>query len=149
MAVADDRPLPAGFFKDKIVFVGLNLKSRIGPSQRESFGTPFDQATYGTEIHATATSNLLSGDWIDRLARGQEFAVGFFVATTLMLIILLSSGVTLLSWLVGSLVVMFGSQYLLFSLGLAIPVVVAAGFGIVCGLLFRILLSTPLYGRRG
>lgn len=147
MTVSDDHPLPKGYFKNKIVFVGLNLKSRTGPSQRESFVTPFDQTTYGTEIHATAASNLLSQDWISRLRPRFEYLVGFCVATSVAAALLFSSGAMLLLWLMGGLGVVFAGQYLAFLLGWAIPVVGAVGFGLFSGLLFRIMLTTPVYSR--
>lgn len=147
MAVADDHPLPKDYFNKKIVFVGLNLKSRTGPSQRESFVTPFDQVTYGTEIHATAASNLLSGDWISRLGVRSELVIGFILATCLAAVILQSSGTMLMVWLFGGIGVVVATQYLIFLMGCAIPVVSSAGFGIFCGLLFRIMLSTPVYMR--
>ena len=147
MTVSDDHPLPKGYFSNKIVFVGLNLKSRTGPSQRESFVTPFDQTTYGTEIHATAASNLLSRDWISRLKPRFELALGFCVAACVAAVLLQASGAMLMAWLLGALGFVFASQYLVFLLGWAVPVVSAVGFGLFCGLLFRIMLTTPGYGR--
>lgn len=147
MAVADDHPLPKDYFNKKIVFVGLNLKSRTGPSQRESFVTPFDQVTYGTEIHATAASNLLSGDWISRLGIRYELVIGFILVTCLAGVILQSSGSMLMLWLFGGIGIVLAAQYLIFLLGCAIPVVSSIVFGIFCGLLFRIMLSTPVYVR--
>ena len=147
MTVSDDHPLPEGYFRDKIVFIGLNLKSRTGPSQRESFATPFDQITYGTEIHATAASNLLSGDWLSRLRPRFELVVGFCVSACIVAVLLQSSGAMLLFWLMGAMAVVFAGQYLCFLLGWAVPVVSPVAFGIFCGLLFRIMLSTPVYGR--
>ena len=147
MAVAEDRPLPPGFFKDKIVFVGLNLKSRNGPSQRESFVTPFDQLTYGTEIHATAASNLMSGDWISRLPKKYELLLQFFLAASIALVLLSCSGFMLISCLLGILGGVLAIQFMLFLFGVAIPTVGAVGLGAFCGLLFRIMLSTPLYSR--
>lgn len=144
MAVADDKPLPKGMFTDKIVFVGLNLKSRTGPSQREAFVTPFDQGTFGTEIQATATSNILSQDWISRLSPRSEVVVAGVVATLFALLLMSSSGVTLIGYLVGSLILVFTAQYLMFLLKLAVPIVEPVWFGIFCGLLFRIMLSHPI-----
>jgi adenylate cyclase len=144
MAVADDKPLPKGMFTDKIVFVGLNLRSRTGPSQREAFVTPFDQGTFGTEIQATAASNILSQDWISRLSPRVEIIVAGVVATLFALLLMSSSGVALIGYLIGSLILVFTSQYLMFLLKVAVPIVEPVSFGVFCGLLFRIMLSNPL-----
>ena len=58
--------LPPGFFKDKIVFVGLSLVAASGPKEsKDSFRTPFRGGTrgntFGAEIHATIAGNLLEG----------------------------------------------------------------------------------------
>lgn len=147
-AVSDDHPLPRGFFTDKIVFVGLNLKSRTGPSQRESFVTPFDPVTYGTEIHATAASNLLSGDWISRLSRRHEVLLGFCLSTIVAALLMFTSGGMMLASLIGSLCVVTLTQLILFCwFEWAVPIVTALGFGLFCGVLFRIVLSTPVHFR--
>jgi len=55
--------LPPGFFKDKIVFVGLSMDAAAGPQQKDAFLTPFrgshGRSTFGVEIHATVADNLL------------------------------------------------------------------------------------------
>lgn len=144
MAVADDKPLPKGMFTDKIVFVGLNLRSRTGPSQREAFVTPFDQGTFGTEIQATAASNILSEDWISRLSPRSEVVVAGILSTFFALLLMSSSGMSLIGYLVGSIILVFTTQYLMFLFKLAVPIVEPVWFGIFCGLLFRIMLSHPL-----
>ncbi len=64
-----DPPLPPELVKDKIVFVGLLLRSGTGPAEKDSFLTPFYNygRTFGVEIHATSAANLLRGDWIRRI----------------------------------------------------------------------------------
>lgn len=58
-------PLPSKIFKDKIVFVGLSLRTELGPSQKDSYLTPFGRM-FGVEIHATAAANLITKNWIHR-----------------------------------------------------------------------------------
>jgi adenylate cyclase len=58
--------LPAGFFRDKVVFVGASLVAAAGPTEaKDSFRTPFRGGTrgntFGAEIHATIAANLLEG----------------------------------------------------------------------------------------
>jgi len=61
-------------FKDKIVYVGLMLKTDLGPIQKDSFMTPFWKGgiIFGVEIHATAAGNLMEGKWIRRSDKLQE-----------------------------------------------------------------------------
>jgi CHASE2 domain-containing sensor protein len=148
MALSDESPLPREVFKDKIVFVGLNLRSRTGPSQREAFVTPFDAATYGTEIHATATSNLLSKDWISRMPIRAEVVLSALLAAAFSLVLLTASGFMLLAYLTFTGLLLLSLQYLAFLLGWAIPVVTPLVFGLFCGLLFRILLGNSSAGAK-
>lgn len=81
----DSVPFPPERLRGKIVFVGLKLRSEIGPEQKDSFLTSFDEngRHYGVEIHATAAANLLSRDWIRRLTPAREL----FVLTLLLAVI--------------------------------------------------------------
>lgn len=69
-----DKPVPAEAFRSKIVFVGFNQKTELGAAQKDSYLTPFTQngETFGVEIHATATANLLQRDWIKRRSSAAE-----------------------------------------------------------------------------
>ena len=148
MALSEESPLPPEVFRDKIIFVGLNLRSRTGPSQREAFATPFDAATFGTEIHATATSNLLSKDWISRLSVHREVVLSALIAAAFSLVLLATSGFMLLVYLTGVALVLLAGQYLALLLGWAIPVVTPLLFGLFCGLLFRILMGNSSPGAK-
>ncbi len=148
MAISDESPLPAEVFKDKIVFVGLNLRSRTSPSQQEAFITPFDSMTFGTEIHATAASNLLSRDWIKRVPLSQEVGAQATMAAALCLLLLVASGGMLIAYVTGCVIGALAIQYLAFLLGVFIPVVTPLVFGAFCGLLFRILLSHSASGAK-
>lgn len=61
-------PLPRETFENKIVFIGLSLRTDIGPTQKDTYQTPFSSSgsTFGVEIQATAAANLLEGRWIRR-----------------------------------------------------------------------------------
>jgi len=71
--------LPPGFFRDKIVFVGLSQATAAGPAAKDAFLTPFRGAggelTYGVEIHATLAANLLESRRIRLLPRPAEAAL--------------------------------------------------------------------------
>lgn len=73
-------PLPEEFVRDKIVLVGLMLRTETGPAQKDSFLTPFGRM-FGVEIHATAAANIGSGSWIKRADRLTE--LGILSATAL------------------------------------------------------------------
>lgn len=70
-ALDPDRWLPEGFFRGKIVFVGLSDRSATGLAAKDAFSTPFTgdrgETTYGVEIHATIAANLLERRQIDLL----------------------------------------------------------------------------------
>jgi adenylate cyclase len=141
LVVSNERPLPPEVFKDKIVFVGFTQRGEAGISPRPVFVTPFDSVTSSAELHATATSNLLSRDWISRLPIRWELVAQFVLAAAAMLVILLSSTVMLPVYILGGLCGVVASHYLIFLLGLALPVVVPLTVGTLGGLLARIILG--------
>jgi adenylate cyclase len=69
-ALGADRLLSPGFFRDKLVFVGLSQAAAAGEAAKDTFATPFGGGehtlTSGVEIHATVAGNLLEGKRIDR-----------------------------------------------------------------------------------
>jgi adenylate cyclase len=71
--------LPPGFFKDKIVFVGLSRDADPGLVQKDSFPTPFRGTTFGVEIHATIAANLVENRQIKLLDRRLEGAMLFLL----------------------------------------------------------------------
>ncbi|HEV8337459.1 MAG TPA: adenylate/guanylate cyclase domain-containing protein [Candidatus Polarisedimenticolia bacterium] len=78
-ALEPERHLPAGFFKGKIVFVGIARSSAAGPAAKDAFLTPFrgasGESTFGVEIHATLAANLLEGKRIGLLPGAAEAAL--------------------------------------------------------------------------
>lgn len=67
-------PVPAEKLRDKVVFVGLSLRTELGPAQKDSYLTSFPQhgRMYGVELHATAAGNLAAQNWIRRASRWAE-----------------------------------------------------------------------------
>jgi len=66
----DPSLLAPGFFRDKIVFVGLSMDSAPGDAKKDAFLTPFSQhgsTTFGVEIHATLAANFLERRRIELL----------------------------------------------------------------------------------
>lgn len=87
--------VPAGFFRDRFVFVGGRYTTASLQAGKDEFGNPYsvrrgEKLMPGVEIHATAYANLLHGDWLRRLAPATErwilALVGFFVAVGLSLV---------------------------------------------------------------
>jgi serine/threonine protein kinase len=135
--IADEGRIPADVFKDKIVFVGLNLQSRTGPSQRETFESPFNSSIFGTEIHAMAASNYLKTDWIMRPSKSLQHAISFglalFCAVLISAMVGLVSVVTFGLLLCATLAIQFG----LFLLGTYVALVVPLFLGCSAGFLIR------------
>jgi len=118
--------LPPSILKDKIVFVGLNLRSELGPSQKDSYRTPFYKrgSMFGVEIQATATANLLTHKWIKRAGEWTEglllSLVTFLVTVTIFYLRPQYAGLVL----VGTILAWFTISYFAFLGGLFIPGVI-------------------------
>ncbi len=70
---------PAGFFRDKIVFVGTRPKTTVPDGEQDEFETPYSRWTGesvgGVEIQIVAFLNLMNGDWLRRPAGWVELCV--------------------------------------------------------------------------
>ena len=77
--------LPQSTFKDKIVFVGLSLRTELGPAQKDAYRTPFYNrgSMFGVEIQATAAANLLTKHWIKR---GSAWSEGLILFVTTLIV---------------------------------------------------------------
>lgn len=117
-----EKPMPAQVFKDKVVFVGLALRTDTGPAQKDMFATSYGGArTFGTEIHATATSNLMHGDWIRRGAASVE-QLGEALVAMGVSFLLISVGPALGGAVVGGAIVLWAiAAFLAFSAGWFLP----------------------------
>jgi adenylate cyclase len=117
-----ERPLPADLFKDKIVFVGLVLRTDAGPAQKDIFRSPFfGSHIFGSEIHATAAANILEHTWIRRGALMIELLFLSALALVLASTIILSSPVRGGLVLLGAIVLWLLSSYIAFLNLLFIP----------------------------
>jgi adenylate cyclase len=74
-AIAPDQ-LPEGFFQNKIILIGANIRTGEGIDRKDEFRNPFvdweyvsqtDQFMPGVEVHATILLNLYRGDWLRRV----------------------------------------------------------------------------------
>lgn len=101
--------VPKEYIKDKIVFVGLALRTGLGAEQKDRFLTPFGDI-FGVEIHATEAANLAEGNWIRRPSPQTERIIGstltFLSCFLIMIVKPVRAGIfTLLAatlWLAGS-----------------------------------------------
>ncbi|MBM6593705.1 CHASE2 domain-containing protein [Microvirga pudoricolor] len=98
-ALDPDGFLPKGFFKDRIVFVGLSLKAAPTPDSgaADTFPTPYTLAdntvTAGVEIQATILDNLRHGLFITPVAR--PAMAGLVIAAAFLAMLLCGTG---MSW---------------------------------------------------
>ncbi|MBI1884677.1 MAG: adenylate/guanylate cyclase domain-containing protein [Chlamydiae bacterium] len=116
-------PINPQFFQDKIVFVGLSLRTALGPAEKDAYLTPFskDGRMFGVEIHATATENLITGQWIRRAPKYLELGVLFLVTWLLSLLLLSISPVPGIFFLAGAPSLWALAAYEIFLKGLFIP----------------------------
>jgi CHASE2 domain-containing sensor protein len=84
---------PAGYFSDKIVFIGTQPKTSVADSEPDEFCTPYtrwtSETTGGVEIMITAALNLIRDDWLRRPAwwiEGMGLVLAGFVGGTLCLV---------------------------------------------------------------
>jgi adenylate cyclase len=90
--------LPPGFFRDKIVFVGLSLKAAATPDSgaADTFLTPYtlssEAVTAGVEVQATILDNLRHGLFIEPISRPLTIAI--LIAAALLAAALCGSGMS-------------------------------------------------------
>jgi serine/threonine protein kinase len=138
--ISDETRIPAEAFKGKRVLVGLNLQSRAGPSQREAFASPFDTSVFGTEIHATATSNILNRDWIRRTSSTLEMFVCLGLVSVLLAVLSLLGGRAAIVASAAITAAALLVQYVCFATGVFVPLLVPVVFGVLGGFILRIWL---------
>ena len=66
---------PSGYFSNKVVFVGANLKTYFSGQRKDEYPTPYTQKGAfipGVEVQATQFLNLYRHDWLRRFPRGVE-----------------------------------------------------------------------------
>jgi adenylate cyclase len=65
---------PAGFFANKVVFVGSSVKTQASGERRDEFRTPYTGMGFGpgVDVQATQALNLIRGDWLTRVPRSLE-----------------------------------------------------------------------------
>ncbi len=141
-AMQTEKPLPAHVFKDKVVYVGVAMRTAIGPAQKDVFGTPFyGELISGTEIHATAASNLIEGKWVSRGSFALELFSLSFAALASSAAILALSPLPAFLVMLGLLIGWFAGSYFMFLSGAFIPGIML--FSVVIPL--ALLVSTLVY----
>ncbi len=119
-----EKSLPKQMLEGKTVYIGLLLRTDIGPAQKDIFASPFGGNIFGVEVHATAAANLLDKSWIRRASALSECLwSALFVA--IITVVLLS-----VSPIIGALIVIAvalvwaGGSLFLFHAGYFLPGVV-------------------------
>lgn len=123
--------LPDGFFRGKIVFVGLSEAAATGLAAKDAFPTPYrderGRTTYGVEIHATVAANLVEGRAIDLLPPGIEALLLMLLPVLALLVFVRLGPLYGAAALVGLALLPWGTAYIAFAEGgLWTPVVIAS-----------------------
>ncbi len=82
-ALAADEFCPAGYFSNKVVFVGGNVKTVFSGQRKDEYRTPYTvrgEFVPGLEVQATQYLNLIRGDWLSRLSPRAELILVVFCA---------------------------------------------------------------------
>ena len=78
-AALTDHDVPAEFFRDKVVVIGLHPDDLVTTTGREKFATPWTHfggtMTPAVEILATSLGNLIQGIWLRRIPIGTQVCV--------------------------------------------------------------------------
>jgi CHASE2 domain-containing sensor protein len=106
---------------------------------------------FGTEIHATLTSNILKKDWISRMPAGFELIA--VVATGLISTLAsgICAGISGLAISAAVLTLVAAVQYYLFLNGIFTPLITPVVLGFVAGLVLRLIIApaSSKFGQRG
>lgn len=85
----DPAQTPDDFFRDKLVFIGASTLTKFSGGRKDSYVNPYSllvdegqRFIAGVEIQATATLNLLRGDWLTKVSKR---TTGWIVSLTGML----------------------------------------------------------------
>ncbi len=142
--------LPVGLFKDKVVFIGLGLRSSTGPSQRDAFVTPYGGGVFGAELHATATANILNREWIRAVPPLTHGLVLFIAAAAIIGCLITLPGLLAIISLAGLISAILTTQFVLFLECLYVPVTTGIVWGCFAGCVLKIVAGTPhaVYVRR-
>jgi CHASE2 domain-containing sensor protein len=78
---------PTNYFRGKIVFIGTQPKTSVADGEHDEFSTPYtrwtDKTSGGIEIMATASLNLMNGDWLRRADSRVELVILILIGVLL------------------------------------------------------------------
>ena len=78
LALETNALCPAGFFSNKVVLIGANLKTYASGQRKDEFRTPYTKGyAFGpaVDVQATQVLNLLRKDWLTRPSTGLEIVL--------------------------------------------------------------------------
>ena len=112
-------PIPESMVKDKVIYVGLVLRTGLGAAQKDIFPTTFGNI-FGVEIHATQASNLIHKNWINRPSLNTELMIGSVVLFGFLMILLRAKPVTagtllvaiVIGWFVAATICVYNNFFL-------------------------------------
>lgn len=77
-AIATNDFVPAGYFSNKVVFVGGAVKSMFSGERKDEYRTPYTKGGAfipAIDVQATLFLNLIRGDWLTRTGRQAELFI--------------------------------------------------------------------------
>ena len=128
-----DRPISKSLVEGRTVYVGLLMRSDTGPAQKDVFQTPYGGGgIFGVEVHATASANLRSNNWLSRPSSTMELLrsgiILFVLATVIGLLNPVWGGVVLgvsvIGWFAISYISFLSGYFLsgVIPIGVALPI---------------------------
>lgn len=135
--LSEENRVPVEALRDKIVVVGLSLRGRNGPAQRDTFSSPFESEMFGTDIHATAISNIINRDWIARIPFIPELGLTVGIAVFVGALVAFVSTSYLMPFVAGSAALFIALQFAIFMAGYFLPVLCSLIAGVVAGVVMR------------
>ena len=136
----EEVPIPQKLIKDKIVYVGLALRTGLGVTQKDQFQTPFGDI-FGVEIHATQAANLIEGNWIHGPGSDLESVLGSLVVFALLMLLLRLKP----QWGITLLVVIIVGWYIAAFIGLKFNIFLAGGSAVTAIMPLAVIISATYW----
>lgn len=136
----EEVPIPEKFIRDKIVYVGLVLRTGLGATQKDSFQTPFGDI-FGVEIHATQAANLMQNNWIRRPSPELEQAIGGLIVFALLMSLLRLKP----QWAIGLLTVLILGWYVAAFIALKFNFFLAGGSAVTAVMPLAVIIGATFW----
>lgn len=136
----EEVPIPEKFIRNKVVFVGLALRTGLGATQKDSFQTPFGDI-FGVEIHATQAANLIEKNWIRGPNTMLEYVLGAMIVFSLLMMLLRVRP----QWGISILIVIIIGWYVAAFIGLHFNIFLAGGSAVTAIMPLAVIISATFW----